>query len=373
MNYVIPKGNIVTFCSFPDLSDNAEAVYRNLSSRYGERFKYVWLLHEPVDGLSVNVMDKNTIYVYKYSLLGYLYFARSRYVFFTHGLYWNSGSIRRQTLINLWHGMPLKRILMLEGDTQVPDFTYTIATSPFYREILCRAFNVPESKVLVTGLPRTDLMFNTERSLLERFCARQSLDVNSYRKIVMWLPTYRYSAIGPIRRDGTMADSGLPLSVTELENLDSYLRMRRILLLVKLHPFEEATAKSDALYTNIRMFRSKDLLEARVQLHELLSFTDALVTDYSSIYLDYLLLDRPVAFTLSDIETYRANRGFIFEPVYDWLPGEKITCLNDFILFLENLLSGQDPYAAVRKNLREIAHSFCDDGSCERLMECLGL
>ena len=66
------------------------------------------------------------------------------------------------------------------------------------------------------------------------------------------------------------------------------------------------------------------LEKEKLQLYELIGISDALISDYSSVAVDYLLLDRPLGYVLADYEIYREKRGFVFEDPLEYMPGEKI-------------------------------------------------
>ena len=59
-------------------------------------------------------------------------------------------------------------------------------------------------------------------------------------------------------------------------------------------------------------------------MYVLLRNADALITDYSSAYFDYMLLNRPIAFTVEDIEEYRKKRGFVFDNPFEYMPVRRL-------------------------------------------------
>ena len=79
--------------------------------------------------------------------------------------------------------------------------------------------------------------------------------------------------------------------------------------------------------------------------------TDALITDYSSVYFDYLLLDKPIGFVVDDLDDYRQNRGFLLEPVGRWMPGTRIEALKDLKEFARSVAQGDDLHREDRQDL----------------------
>ena len=106
-----------------------------------------------------------------------------------------------------------------------------------------------------------------------------------------------------------------------------------------------------------------------VQLYRLLECCHALLTDYSTIYFDYLLLDRPVGFMLADIEEYK--RGFIIDDPTVEMPGDKLRNLDDLIGFMQRVVDGVDDYSPQRLALRDVVFKYQDNLNCQRLMDLL--
>lgn len=85
------------------------------------------------------------------------------------------------------------------------------------------------------------------------------------------------------------------------------------------------------------MIENDQLVEADIQINELLGWADALISDYSSAAIDYLILNRPIAFTLDDVEEYSSSRGFVFDNIRNWLPGKEIFSVDEFIEYVKEM------------------------------------
>ena len=112
--------------------------------------------------------------------------------------------------------------------------------------------------------------------------------------------------------------------------------------------------------------------DKNIQLYEILPVFDALITDYSSVAIDYLLIDKPIGFTLDDFEEYRKSRGFVFNDPREYMPGEHIYVLDDLIKFISNVANGKDEYKDKRDELKRIAHNPAQN-YCDRILEHFGL
>ena len=100
---------------------------------------------------------------------------------------------------------------------------------------------------------------------------------------------------------------------------------------------------------------------------------DAMITDYSSIYWDYLVLDRPIGFTEDDAEDYGKGRGFIMDDPEKYKPGMKLKTIDDFYKFVDDLAAGVDDYKEQRKEMNEYGNPVTDGQSCRRALECVGI
>lgn len=389
INKIIPKCNKIVFCSYPDFSDNAAAVFDYMVKNQLTNYKLVWLVDETkhikylsnflynccgYDGIHVKIRVK--AYRRK-SLKGILSYITSKYVFYTHGIFGNIDSPNNQIIINLWHGMPLKslgllgeqKILRDSKDFCIPKFDYTIATSPLYQEIIAKVFGVEKEKVLVVGAPRTDKMIENSKVLTQL-----DIDSSKYNKIILWMPTYRVTDIDKYKEQGVLKDSGLPFfSKADLIEFNTCLRHYNNLLIIKLHPMDKLKRENLNQLSNIKVLDNEMLIQKGIHLYSLLGQVDLLLTDYSSVYLDFLLLNRPIGFLIDDIKEYEEDRGFIFENIEEWMPGEKMYNLGQVLEFIKNINNGFDVYMEQRRSVNEKVNSFNDFKNTERLIKFLKL
>ena len=357
---LIPKSKrVFVFASFPDYTDNAYAMYWYLKGKYGDRCKCVWIFSE-----KESLKKYKDVKAYKkYSLLSFYYFARARNVFFTHGLYSFIKLRSQDKVVNLWHGMPLKVIGLMDTNHGGNDPTradYLIATSPFFQELMSRSFkNIDTDHVLVTGQPRNDLLFEETDFFIKR-----NINIKDYDSLGVWLPTYRSSIVGDIRNDGVFNEDGISfLSMEELSRLDGFLQSKRALLIIKLHPMDALQQKDFGEFCNIIIIKPKDF---DGQLYPLLGASDYLLTDYSSVWIDYCILKRPIGFVMNDIDEYKSSRGLTIENLDEKLPGTIIDSYEKLVGFIT-----ERPEFDC-KNL-SLYNTYCDNKSAERLSQCLGI
>ena len=118
---------------------------------------------------------------------------------------------------------------------------------------------------------------------------------------------------------------------------------------------------------NITLITEKQLKKEDMEFYETLNAADLLITDYSSVYFDYLLLDRPLIFVPVDLEEYIETRGLLLEPYDAWTPGPK--CLDQAHLEREIVrnLTHPEAYTQERKALSRIVHRYRDGNASDRV------
>lgn len=375
LNTLIPKKkNKWVFLSHPDYTDNPRSFYELINAKFPD-ISCTWIVSDPELG---KLMKSSGIRaVRKNSVMGFFAFARSKVVITSHT---NLSSIRskRQVFINLWHGVPLKCIEFMdknENKKNIPKLNdskaITISTSDTVSSLLSACFHVNHEHIYVTGQPRNDKLFSpiTTTELLNL------VDIKSkdFDHVVFYMPTFRQGYIN--RKEGRQFDES---NIFGFENFDknkfsTFLEENKILFLCKLHPFEETMFKNkiDELGKYVHLIKNDDLFRKDINLYSLIAKSDILITDYSSVYFDYLLINKPIIFVPTDLEEYRKKRGFVIEPYDFWAPGPKAITQeklqNEIIKCIEN----PEYYKDERKTVNNIINRYKDDRSSERVAQII--
>ncbi|MCR5737218.1 MAG: CDP-glycerol glycerophosphotransferase family protein [Eubacterium sp.] len=282
---------------------------------------------------------------------GIRYFLKAKYAFFCFGKY-PIKPAKKQMVVNLWHGTPLKKIGNLEQGCEKIDynfFTKVLTTAPMYKPIMASIFGCKESQVEVMGNPRNDEMFVAD-SLVDTSIRRGS------RKVFLWLPTYR-----EYNPDFVISC----LSREDLERLNEYLKGVDCRLIIKTHPLQKV--EEVVKYPYIDFITEEQLQKQKMTVYTLLRNADALITDYSSVYFDYMLLNRPIAFAVEDMEEYRQKRGFVFDNPKEYMPGMEIKNVADVEIFMADTFNGMDPYKEQREEINHRVNYYQDGDTCERI------
>jgi CDP-glycerol glycerophosphotransferase (TagB/SpsB family) len=226
----------------------------------------------------------------------------------------------------------------------------------------------PTEKVLTTGLPRNDRLWAVPADLWPRLGAPAAAKCE---RIVVWLPTYRHSVVGKRRNDGHETGSVFGIEGIGVDDFNEFLRQRNAFGIVKPHPMARFEGRKDL--SHLRVINDEQLRDCGVSLYEVLGASDVLITDISSVYIDYLLLDRPIIHSFADMAQYDASRGFSVSPVEDYFAGPLVTDAEELLGKLGSILAGEDEDADKRRALGALFHRHHDAGAARRLLEELGL
>jgi CDP-glycerol glycerophosphotransferase len=366
---LVPKRRTAVLNGRPDFCDDVLALERALSGT-GLRRVVILTYAQASAGAGARARARypglapTTSVVAKRSARGVFHVLTAKYVFFTH-----SFALHRfpesVVSVNVWHGMPVKRVgWMTELGWQLPLAKYSVATSPFWASVVQESLR-PHSGTLVTGLPRNDRLLLGDRGVLRAV----GDDPGRGTRMIAWLPTYREEGKGRDAR--THSSHVLGLSAQALAQVDRLLGSHNAVLVVKRHPL--AVQEETPELSHIRYITDEWLDERGLTLHELLGESCALVTDVSSAYVDYLILDRPIVHHFPDIEAYGQSRGFSLAPIADYLAGPVVADPAGLAEALSALLEGKDTHAEERRRVRALFHEHCDGSSATRLVRALGL
>jgi CDP-Glycerol:Poly(glycerophosphate) glycerophosphotransferase len=307
LSHVVPQSRSVVVSAYPETEGNGLETARALVRRYAGRV--VWLRDRgPVPAAVSELEAQGLVLVPKASLRGLWAYLRAEAVLFTHGLYGSPRPVPRKPVVNIWHGDGPKDITPGKGVGAHIASTYFVGSTSLFSPWQAAAFDVPAGFVLATGNPRTDQLWQAVPR--ERLAA---LGITG--PFVVWMPTFRTPrAVGAVRVHDTLATEDR----AGLDVLLAGLQERGVQLVVKPHPMDADRRQWPGAVT----VDEDDLAAAGVSLYALLGASVGLVTDYSSVWIDYLLVDRPIAFLVTDRARY--DRPLYPADILEWVPGEVV-------------------------------------------------
>ena len=369
----VSPGRIV-FYSSVDYSDNARVLSDYLVAHgYLKDHEIIWLVSDPekfkkYEQPNLKFIREKYKYAGRRTPETFYYVFTAEKVFFTHSMRWVKDEDRKkeQMFINLWHGCGYKSA---KGKSENIHFDAVLVPGEVFVDTKTEFFQCNREKVLPLGYPRYDILLAGNRKGKE-YIDKLRMDGESKQKVIFWMPTYRISDNMALSEDTLNSELNLPVieNMKDLSELNEVLKENRVVIILKRHHLQSSYAMKDEL-SNIKYMDDEDLEKADVQLYEALSFVDALITDYSSVAIDYLLMDKPMAFTLDDYEKYKESRGFVFEDPLEYMPGMHIYNKQQFYLFVENIGRGLDHWREERKAVLKKTHNIPKDGYCNRIAE----
>jgi len=367
VNRVVPKvASKVVLHSTVDIEDGLLAVADEAAAR-GSRATV--LLEDARRGPLLRSLSPVPVRtVAKWSLRGLAHYLTAQHVMTTGSIHGNLRPPRRQNVVALWHGEPpTKTTARFEGQGGVRA-TYAPVCSTVGRAYRSVEFDVPPLQVPIVGAPRNDRMLRADRAAVRRTLLGGDAD----RTTLVWMPSYRVATWkGQLRSDVAGAGPGVPFPVEDVRRIDDWLHAQGARIVVKVHHRDATAFPTDC--RAITVLTQGDLESRGLTLYPALSAFDGLITDMSSVWVDYLLVDRPMVFAFPDVEHYRQGRGLNLEPFEHWVPGPFAHTVDDLLPALADVVAGRDPMAEERRRARARFHQFADDRSAQRLLDGLGL
>ncbi len=308
LSHFIPKQkNLWLFGSWfgSTFNDNSKYMYLYILKNHPEINAY-WVtknkdVYEKLNKIGLPVLKSSSLKGFIYSLRAKVYIMSSSVGDICGYCYTD-----KNLGIQLWHGVGIKKIGYSTDFGSFPPFyklkrkifpfmaniykfDIVISTSELWQKRFSEAFNIPIQSIPITGQPRCDIFY------------KKTPEKKDYIQI-LFTPTHRKQGHGEIK-------SIIPTE-EELEKINNFLKKKNAILKLKLHYYDMKHLPKNIKYSNIKVINFDPMYDIQ---EELLN-TDILLVDYSGIYFDFLLLDRPVVFTAFDLEDYEKNDQGFYEP-----------------------------------------------------------
>ncbi len=271
----------------------------------------------------------------KTSLQGLYHLLTAKVYVITHGFgdvnRWTCGNVR---IVNVWHGLPYKKISLSDSKhkekwyspilypTSYKPFDLQVSTSPFVTKFFKESFKIRDNRFVEAMQPRNLILLMPHEKIinfLRKFDERETLNViskiKSFTKVYIYMPTFRDS-----KRD-FIDEAGF-----DFEQLESILKVENAMFIFKMHPETISPKLSEFGGTKHVM-----VLPKGTDVYPILPFTTGLITDYSSIYFDYILMKgKRVILYPFDYDEYKSkDRDFNFDSSY--IKGEYCNNFNELL------------------------------------------
>lgn len=358
-------------------NDNAKYLFVHASEHLPE-IKCAWL---SISKATVKDIKANGLVAYYIlSPKGIWHALTSKYWFFnaysSDIMFCLSGNAK---LVNLWHGLPMKRIefeitsgpladrykkktlkerYFHPESFHRPDFV--VSSTPFFSDIFSRSFRIPEQHCLELGYPRNEILLFSEQertdyiNKYEPVLTKTLVDdivKGTYQHVFIYMPTWRDS-----QRD-------VFVQSFDLNRLDGILKTNNSLLLLKPH------ANTCVDTSDIKNYQNIIFLDSGTDVYPILPYTDVLITDYSSILYDYILMENhDVILYLYDYDDYLKDRE-LFYPFDENVVGKRAMNFDELCQCI-----GQGDFKIDEAQRKMIVEKFWGEtmkhSPCEKIVSC---
>lgn len=272
-----------------------------------------------------------------------------------------------QVYVNTWHGTPIKSLgydipgAAVTISNVLRNFLsadYIISASPFLTSVYLDKYKLRglfEGKIIEEGYPRNDRIFNTPKSDVLALLNRYDIFPNPDKKIILYAPTWKGN------------DYYHPQV-----NVNDYIHFKKKLEeLIDTDEYQILLKPHQVVYKELQKSGqlNDSLIPAYVDTNELLAITDVLISDYSSIFFDFLASKKPVIFYIPDLEDYQNYRGLYMEP--EELPGPALTSLEEIADAINNLDKTMSTYGEKYTAAEAFACPYDDGNVTKRLIDII--
>lgn len=288
-------------------------------------------------------------------------------------------SLRRRLLVNLWHGIPLKRLFALanpEQARQADRVAYRRRERAHYHGLIASSdidsyamaamfYPIRHSSLWVTGLPRSDFLMMADAALpgFLHEEVEHIRQLKGMRRLVVYAPTFREAGL-----EGAQC---YQFSEAEIDRLKALMCSHDAVLGFRMHYFR----KGDHVFNMERFIDGETIIDLGhtviSEIAPVIRELDVLITDYSSVYIDALYLEKPVLSFAYDLEHYRSRQNGLLYDMQVAFPGPVVGEFEALLAALDRELGEKGRQAASERYqaCRKMFFNHTDDNNCARVIE----
>ncbi len=333
-------------------------------------YTHIWVFEDRIGNepiMAPYFQNKNVQAVSRHSDMHLKYLASAGYIITNVSLPFYYCKKPGQIYVNTWHGTPIKSLgYDIPGSAAtisnvLRNFLstdYIISASPFLTSVYLEKYKldgVYNGKIIEEGYPRNDRLFNSNKDDVIALLESYNINIEPSKKIILFAPTWKGN-------DYYHPQVDVDEYINFKRTIEEHLNSDEYQVLLKPHQVVyKELQKSGGL--------SDSLIPAYIDTNELLSVTDILISDYSSIFYDFLCSGKPVIFYIPDLKEYKNYRGLYMEP--EDLPGPALTSLDDVIKAINNLDETINNYKSKYEAAKNFACPYDDGKVTERLIDII--
>ncbi len=349
------------------INDSPLAIYKKLAETEGN-YEFVWVVQDEGKILPVEISEDNRTSVVVYGSKEYYEaYASSGYWITNCRIPFRVVKKSSQTYVQCWHGTPLKKMahditvgnnvntslagLKFAYRLEASKFDFFISPSEYASKCFCSSFNMRWEKILESGYPRNDDLIKFKNDIDFRNKVKKDLGINTDYAVVLYAPTWRDNQFSK-ESDSHVLDN-------PMDNIQFTSGFSNTIFLYRGHYFAKPETEMDN-FIDVSNFDN---------LNALLLITDILVTDYSSLFFDFMNLGRKIVFYMPDLEEYIGiTRGLYLNPETD-LPGPVVKNLDQLYSELRNEIFDKEKFLKINSKY----NPYEDGESALRVIRSIGL
>ena len=369
-NFIKTNDKTVLFISFhgKGYSDNPKAIYEEmLKDDKFKDYKFVWAIKNHKKK-AIKIDDAKIV---EYLSIPYFYYlSKAKYWIFNCKMPSYICKKKQQIYLQTWHGTPLKRLghdihvdenttfyrsqikakdMYRSYDIDSARYNYMISPNAFCTKIFPSAFNINKERLIETGYPRNDVMSNVTDD--EKLKIKKELNIPLHKKVILYAPTWR---------DNQYVAKGYTFKLeVDFHKWHQYLKDDYIVLFkphyLIINDYKSTNDLQGFLYN----------IDADQDISPLYLITDILITDYSSVFYDFAVMNKPMYFYMYDLKDYQEElRGFYID-IYKDLPGQIYENEDDL---LKDVIENKYDYAKL-KVFKERFNNHDDGKASKRVID----
>lgn len=352
-SYIVPKRkDLLVFFPVHDkhkFSGNLSSLFLYVH-HYEKQFKSYYLTDNKEVSNDVKIQGFNAVYLGPKMVWLLL---RCKYII-TDGTFPAIAS-GKFSIVQLWHGTGFKKVGSINENLNKRDrklflchyskYALIVANSESDRLRKNAAFN--SSRAVITGSPKNDYFFSEVGRASD---IKLKYNLHTYDKVISYLPTFRDF------------ETTSPFTAVFWTRLNQHLLETNQIFVIKKHPWERYLKVPEG-FSHIL-----DLSSEIENIQELLMISDLIVSDYSSVVTDYVLLDKPMLFYFYDYKQYKETCRDMYYNIEEVLPGPFVYNERDLLSKLINTAWFAEPEIKRKyEEFKNMFHAFRDGDSCKRV------
>lgn len=355
--------NVILFESFPDYSDNTKNVFDEMLERgINEKYELVWVCFDrsKVDGFNKKFENvKNVRFIHQEDKLYKAYYKNVAKVMICCNMFLEKVK-QEQKYFFLAHGCALKNAA---GTYSLPKFCAdadVMTISKYLAPFDAHNLRCNPDCMKALGYARND-------DLYKHIDVKAVFSECDFDKMIYWLPTYRQNRWG----DRVHSDISMPIIYDEKSaiKLNDAAKENKTLIVVKVHQSQDLSVIEEFNLSNLIFIKNDFFADKDFSNYQLLGSSDAMLSDYSSVYYDYLLCDKPIGLCWDDFEEYNKREGFTMDPAVILAGGEKLYNADDLCEFVRAVAAGEDRLCEKRNEIKSLCHDNADSNSAKRIVD----